>query len=301
MRNSRKGLILAGGSGTRLAPVTIPISKQLLPIYDKPMIYYPLSTLMLAGIREINLIVSPENKDSFLRLLKDGSQWGINISYTEQIKPNGLAEGILLSEEFLRGSPVALILGDNLFHGSNLIKHLESGDSFSEGATIFAYRVKNPERYGVLEFNNRGEILGIEEKPIIPKSNYVATGLYFYDETVIEKAKKVRVSSNGELEITSLNQMYLKEKKLKVEIMGRGMAWIDTGTHQTFQQAGSFIRTLEDRQGLKVSCPEEIAWRQKWISDDDLRILSKPLLNSGYGNYLIDLLEKPCVDSLSYR
>ena len=299
MRNSRKGIILAGGKGTRLAPLTISTSKQLLPIYDKPMIYYPLSTLMLAGIKDINLIVNPENKLSFLKLLKDGRQWGINISYSEQRKPNGLTEGILLSEKFLNGSPAALILGDNLFHGSTLINHLYSGDSYLEGATIFAYRVKDPERYGVLELNNDGDVLSLEEKPKFPKSNYAATGLYFYDETVVEKAKKVKVSTNGELEITSLNQMYLNEKNLKVEVMGRGMAWLDTGTHETLHKACSFIRTLEDRQGLKVSCPEEIAWRQNWISDSELRSLAEPLLNSGYGRYLIDLLEKPCIDSLS--
>lgn len=299
MNKSRKGIILAGGKGTRLYPLTNPISKQLLPIYDKPMIYYPLSTLMLAGIREINLIVNPDNLVFYMRLLGDGSQWGINISYSEQMKPRGLTEGILLSEKFLDGSPAALILGDNLFHGSTLIKHLKSGNSFLEGATIFAYRVNDPKRYGVLEFNKNGDILSIEEKPILPKSNYAATGLYFYDETVVEKAKNVEISSNGELEITSLNQIYLKEKKLKVEIMGRGMAWLDTGTYESLHKAGSFIRTIEDRQGLKVACPEEIAWRQHWITDDQLRMLSKPLLNSGYGNYLIDLLENPSVDSFS--
>ena len=294
----RKGIILAGGSGTRLSPLTNSISKQLLPIYDKPMIYYPLSTLMLAGIKDINLIINPEHKLSFQRLLGDGSKWGIHISYSEQFQPNGLAEGITLSENFLNGSSVALILGDNLFHGSTLMKHLNSGDSLKEGATIFAYRVKDPQNYGVLEFNDENKILSIEEKPKFPKSNYAATGLYFYDNTVVEKAKNVKISLRGELEITSLNQMYLNEDKLNVEAMGRGMAWLDTGTHESLHKASSFIRTLEDRQGLKVSCPEEIAWRKNWIDDEQLMKLAKPLMNSGYGNYLINLLEKQSMDNL---
>ncbi len=297
MSHRRKGIILAGGHGTRLAPLTNHISKQLLSIYDKPMIYYPLSTLMLSGIKDINLIVNPENKESFFRLLGDGRKWGINIYYSEQIKPNGIAEGIILSEKFINGSPSALILGDNLFHGSSLMKHLKSGDSIKIGATIFAYRVKDPERYGVLELNNNYKVLGIEEKPINPKSNYAATGLYFYDESVVEKAKQVRTSKSGELEITSINQMYLEQNNLNVEIMGRGMAWLDTGTHESLHKASSFIRTLEDRQGLKVSCPEEIAWRQKWINDEQLEEIAQPLLKSGYGKYLLNLLENPSIDS----
>jgi len=300
MSQERKGIILAGGNGTRLAPLTNHISKQLLPIYDKPMIYYPLSTLMLAGIKDINLIVNPENKESFIRLLGDGMKWGINIGYSEQIEPNGLAEGIILSEKFIEGSPSALILGDNLFHGSTLMSHLKSGDSLENGATIFAYRVKDPERYGVLEIDNYGKVLGIEEKPSSPKSNYAATGLYFYDESVVEKAKKVTISKSGELEITSINQMYLEERNLNVEIMGRGMAWLDTGTHESLHKASSFIRTLEDRQGLKVSCPEEIAWRQNWINDEQLEEIAQPLLKSGYGGYLLNLLENPSIDNFNF-
>ena len=265
MKKSRKGIILAGGNGTRLAPLTNAISKQLMPIYDKPMIYYPICTLMLAGIQQINIVVSPDNIDSFRRLLGNGSKWGINISYTKQFAPNGLAEGILLSEEFLDGSPVALILGDNLFHGSSLMKHLNSGNAAISGATIFAYRVKDPQNYGVIEFDNKGRVLSLQEKPKFPKTNYAATGLYFYDENVVEKAKKVKISANGELEITTLNQIYLEEDELNVELMGRGMAWLDTGTHEYLHKASSFIRTLEDRQGLKVSCPEEIAWRKNGL------------------------------------
>lgn len=291
MSNKRKGIILAGGSGTRLAPLTNAISKQLMPVYDKPMIYYPISTLMISGIREINIIVTSESKNSFINLLGDGSQWGINISYTIQNEPNGLAQGIVLSENFLDNSPAALILGDNLFHGSSLLRHLKSGNSSSVGATIFAYRVKDPERYGVIEFNSKGKVTDIEEKPKYPKTNYAATGLYFYDKSVVQKAKKVKLSINGEYEITTLNKFYLEEKSLNVEIMGRGMAWLDTGTHESLHKASSFIRTIEDRQGLKVSCPEEIAWRNKWISDNQLEELAKPLIKSGYGIYLNEILQ----------
>ena len=298
MVKSRKGIILAGGNGTRLAPLTNAISKQLMPIYDKPMIYYPICTLMLAGIKEINLIVSYDDLEFFRKLLGDGSKWGIKIFYTKQFAPNGLTEGILLSEEFLDCSPVALILGDNLFHGSSLMKHLNSGNSKINGATIFAYRVKDPQNYGVIDFDNEGKVLSIQEKPKLPKSNYAATGLYFYDENVVEKAKSVKISSNGELEITTLNQIYLEENSLNVELMGRGMAWLDTGTHESLHKASSFIRTLEDRQGLKVSCPEEIAWRKKWINDDQLRELAKPLMKSGYGNYLINLIKNQSIDNL---
>lgn len=298
MMKSRKGIILAGGNGTRLAPLTNAISKQLMPIYDKPMIYYPICTLMLAGIKEINLVVSYEYFDFFRKLLGDGSKWGIKIFYTKQFAPNGLTEGIILSEEFLDCAPAALILGDNLFHGSSLMKHLNSGNSKINGATIFAYRVKDPQNYGVIDFDNKGKVLSIQEKPKLPKTNYAATGLYFYDKNVVEKAKSVKISQNGELEITSLNQIYLEENALNVELMGRGMAWLDTGTHESLHKASSFIRTLEDRQGLKVSCPEEIAWRKKWINDDQLRELAKPLMKSGYGNYLLNLIKNQSIDNL---
>ena len=298
MMKSRKGIILAGGNGTRLAPLTNAISKQLMPIYDKPMIYYPICTLMLAGIKEINLVVSYDYLDFFRKLLGDGSKWGIKIFYTKQFAPNGLTEGIILSEEFLDCAPAALILGDNLFHGSSLMKHLNSGNSRINGATIFAYRVKDPQNYGVIDFDNKGKVLSIQEKPKLPKTNYAATGLYFYDKNVVEKAKSVKISQNGELEITSLNQIYLEENALNVELMGRGMAWLDTGTHESLHKASSFIRTLEDRQGLKVSCPEEIAWRKKWINDDQLRELAKPLMKSGYGNYLINLIKNQSIDKL---
>ncbi len=297
MVKTRKGIILAGGHGTRLAPLTMALSKQLIPIYDKPMIYYPISTLMLAGIRNINIIVKPDFLNAFEKLLGDGKKWGMNFKYTEQINPNGLVEGITLSESFIDGSPIALILGDNLFHGSSLMRHLESGNSKRIGATIFAYRVKDPEKYGVIEFDDMGKVINIEEKPNSPKSNYAATGLYFYDETVVEKAKKVEKSSNGELEITSLNQIYLKENNLNVELMGRGMAWLDTGTHESLHKASSFIRSLEDRQGLRVSCPEEIAWRKKWIDEFQLKELARPLIKSKYGDYLIDLIENPSFDN----
>ncbi len=298
MMKSRKGIILAGGNGTRLAPLTNAISKQLMPIYDKPMIYYPICTLMLAGIKEINLVVSYDYLDFFRKLLGDGSKWGIKIFYTKQFAPNGLTEGIILSEEFLDCAPAALILGDNLFHGSSLMKHLNSGNSRINGATIFAYRVKDPQNYGVIDFDNEGKVLSIQEKPKLPKTNYAATGLYFYDKNVVEKAKSVKISQNGELEITSLNQIYLEENALNVELMGRGMAWLDTGTHDSLHKASSFIRTLEDRQGLKVSCPEEIAWRKKWINDDQLRELAKPLMKSGYGNYLLNLIKNQSIDNL---
>ena len=269
-----------------------------MPIYDKPMIYYPICTLMLAGIKEINLVVSYDYLDFFRKLLGDGSKWGIKIFYTKQFAPNGLTEGIILSEEFLDCAPAALILGDNLFHGSSLMKHLNSGNSRINGATIFAYRVKDPQNYGVIDFDNKGKVLSIQEKPKLPKTNYAATGLYFYDKNVVEKAKSVKISQNGELEITSLNQIYLEENALNVELMGRGMAWLDTGTHESLHKASSFIRTLEDRQGLKVSCPEEIAWRKKWINDDQLRELAKPLMKSGYGNYLLNLIKNQSIDNL---
>tara|TARA_Y100001933_G_scaffold257716_1_gene304567 strand:- start:1460 stop:2371 length:912 start_codon:yes stop_codon:yes gene_type:complete len=301
MSKLRKGIILAGGSGTRLLPLTNVVSKQLMPIYDKPMIYYPLSTLMLAGIRDINIIVTPENYLEFEKLLGNGKKWGINISYTKQFKPNGLVEGITLSEDFLNESPVALILGDNLFHGSSLMRHLRSGDLNKKGATIFAYRVNDPQRYGVLEFDQNNKVFKIEEKPKNPKSNYVVTGLYFYDSTVVSKAKKIKKSINGELEITSLNKIYLEENNLNVELMGRGMAWLDTGTHDSLYKASSFIKSLEDRQGLRVACPEEIAWRKNFINESQLRDLAKPLIKSGYGKYLIDLIENPSFDDYYFK
>ena len=301
MSNLRKGIILAGGNGTRLLPLTNAVSKQLMPIYDKPMIYHPISTLMLAGIRDINIIVTPENYLEFERLLGNGKKWGINISYTKQYEPKGLVEGLTLSEQFLDESPVALILGDNLFHGSSLMKHLRSGDSNEKGATIFAYRVNDPQRYGVLEFDKNNKIFKIEEKPKNPKSNYVVTGLYFYDSTVVSKAKKIKKSTNGELEITSLNKIYLEENNLNVELMGRGMAWLDTGTHDSLFEASSFIKSLEDRQGLRVGCPEEIAWRKNFIDESQLRDLARPLIKSGYGKYLIDLIENPSIDDFYFK
>ena len=290
-RHIRKGIILAAGTGSRLAPLTAVISKQLMPVYDKPMIFYPLSTLMLAGIRELLIITNPKDKKLFELLLGDGSNLGMRIEYAIQISPNGLAEAFTIGESFIEDSPVALALGDNIFHGTNLINNLIEADCQIDCATLFAYPVKNPMRYGVIEFDLQGEVISLEEKPKKPKSNYAVTGLYFYDNSVVEKSKTLKPSSRGELEITDLNKLYMKEKRLKVQVMGRGMAWLDTGTFDSLYEASGYIRTLEERQGFKVSCPEEIAWRQGWIDDKKLKGLAKPLENSGYGNYLNRLLE----------
>jgi len=292
MAAARKGIILAGGSGTRLAPLTGAISKQLMPVYDKPMIYYPLTTLMLAGIREVLVITTPHDRPAFERLLGDGSAWGMAIAYAVQPSPDGLAQAFLIGAEFLDGAPAALVLGDNLFHGHELIPQLQSGCQRDEGATVFAYPVRDPERYGVVDFDREGRVLGIEEKPERPRSRYAVTGLYFYDDQVVERARQVKPSPRGELEITDLNRLYLEEGLLRVELMGRGMAWLDTGTPDSLHEAASYIRTLEHRQGLKVGCPEEVAWRMGWIGDGELEQLAAPLHKSGYGAYLLQLLEE---------
>ena len=286
----RKGIILAGGTGSRLFPVTKALSKQLMPIYDKPMIYYPLCTLMLAGIREFLIITTPNDIDAFKNLLGDGSNWGINISYKVQKTPDGIASALILGEEFLNNSPSALILGDNLFHGENLGKNLEYANLDANFSTVFAYGVSDPERYGVVEFNQFGEIKSIEEKPKYPKSKYAITGLYFYDKNAPKKCKTLKPSKRGELEITDLNQLYLQENKLKVSVIGRGMTWLDTGTFDSLHQASSFIRTLEKRQGQKVCSPEEISWRLNLISNSQLEFLAKDQEKSGYGKYLLNLL-----------
>jgi glucose-1-phosphate thymidylyltransferase len=292
MAQNRKGIILAGGSGTRLYPITRVVSKQLLPVYDKPMIYYPLSTLMQAGIREILVITTPHEQALFQQLLGDGSQWGLDISFAVQDSPDGLAQAFIIGEQFLDGSPSCLILGDNIFHGGGLQQLLTSCMDRVDGSTVFGYWVRDPERYGVVEFDETKRVLSLEEKPSKPRSNYAVTGLYFYDGRASEFARKLQPSPRGELEITDLNRRYLEDGSLHLERLGRGYAWLDTGTHESLQQASSFIETIETRQGLKVACPEEISFLQGWIDHDQVRELAKPLRNSGYGEYLIQLLER---------